>query len=216
MRFLLNAVPQLLTVDQSTPTKDIVEAVKRKYGQEIAIRQAQKLKTQLCPRDQDQISSGTVDIAHNSIEPNTCFHDPVRPQGSEPSPTANAMELDRRLGQGEGSARHDKHACQTNYRSTLPTTAHALASSTNQDRLTSHADNDMGSHLSLLPPLLGRTGSGMDDPASETNYGISSRKTPQEVRDEAAVLFQKASSKLQEACFLHAEASRLFASVANA
>ena len=50
LKFLVDAVPKLITVDKDTPTTTIIEAVKRKYGQKIALRQAQKVKQMLVPK----------------------------------------------------------------------------------------------------------------------------------------------------------------------
>jgi hypothetical protein len=49
VKFLLQVVPQLLHVAADTPTQAIIDAVRAKYGQEIALRQAQKVKSALCP-----------------------------------------------------------------------------------------------------------------------------------------------------------------------
>ncbi|MCJ1246999.1 hypothetical protein MMC30_004210 [Trapelia coarctata] len=50
LKFLVEAVPKHMTVDAKTPTTAIIETVKEKYGQNIALRQAQKVKAILCPR----------------------------------------------------------------------------------------------------------------------------------------------------------------------
>lgn len=47
MKFLINAVPKLMEVTSETSTKDIIEVVSRAYGQEIMLRQAQKVKAYL-------------------------------------------------------------------------------------------------------------------------------------------------------------------------
>ena len=49
LKFLLEVVPKLLTVDRETSTKTIMEVVERRYGQKIALRQAQKVKAHLAP-----------------------------------------------------------------------------------------------------------------------------------------------------------------------
>ncbi|MCJ1258377.1 hypothetical protein MMC24_006210 [Lignoscripta atroalba] len=49
LAFLVDAVPRLITVDEETSTKTIMEAVEQKYGQKIALRQAQKVKKVLVP-----------------------------------------------------------------------------------------------------------------------------------------------------------------------
>lgn len=47
MKFLVNAVPRLVDVTGETSTKEIIEVVSRAYGQEIMLRQAQKVKAHL-------------------------------------------------------------------------------------------------------------------------------------------------------------------------
>ena len=48
MSFLLKVVPLLLEVDHATSTKAIVESIRQRYGHDITMRQAQKVKTALC------------------------------------------------------------------------------------------------------------------------------------------------------------------------
>ena len=47
LKFLLDAVPKLITVDRKTKTDVIIQAVEAKYGQTISVRQAQKVKREL-------------------------------------------------------------------------------------------------------------------------------------------------------------------------
>lgn len=50
LKFLVDIVPKLITVDRDTATTTIIEAIERKYGQKIALRQAQKVKQMLVPK----------------------------------------------------------------------------------------------------------------------------------------------------------------------
>ena len=50
LKFLLEAVPKLLTVTLETNILEIVDVVERKYGQKIPTRQAQKVKASLTER----------------------------------------------------------------------------------------------------------------------------------------------------------------------
>ena len=50
LKFLVEAVPKLLTIDKETTTATIIDAVEKKYGQKIALRQAQKVKQLLVPK----------------------------------------------------------------------------------------------------------------------------------------------------------------------
>lgn len=47
LKFLLDSVPKLITVDRTTKTETIIQAVKSRYGQTISVRQAQKVKREL-------------------------------------------------------------------------------------------------------------------------------------------------------------------------
>ncbi|KAI4130738.1 MAG: hypothetical protein LQ338_001574 [Usnochroma carphineum] len=50
LKFLVEAVPQLLDVSVTTSTTAIIDAVQRRYGQRIPLRQAQKVKRELAGR----------------------------------------------------------------------------------------------------------------------------------------------------------------------
>lgn len=50
LKFLLEAVPKLITVTLDTNVSEIIEAVERTYGQKIPTRQAQKVKANLTDR----------------------------------------------------------------------------------------------------------------------------------------------------------------------
>lgn len=50
LKFLLEAVPKLITVTLDTNILEIIDAVERKYGQKIPTRQAQKVKSNLTDR----------------------------------------------------------------------------------------------------------------------------------------------------------------------
>ncbi|MCJ1340928.1 hypothetical protein MMC09_006224 [Bachmanniomyces sp. S44760] len=52
LEFLVEAVPKLMHVDDDTTTKAIVAMVEQRYGQKIALRQAQKVKKMLVLRRQ--------------------------------------------------------------------------------------------------------------------------------------------------------------------
>lgn len=50
LKFLVEAVPQLLEVTTATTTTSIIEAIEGRYGQRIPLRQAQKVKRELAGR----------------------------------------------------------------------------------------------------------------------------------------------------------------------
>ena len=211
LKFLIEAVPQLLQVDPDTPTRVIIEAVRAKYGQDIALRQAQKVKATLCPTPSKRskaLKSRQRNNRHlqsaqpqNNLSPPSDF-DPVVDEDSNMDPnTRNGRmnELSPRL-----EADHEERGYATAYQE-----EHLAPSSQLPNLSTAQGAN----LASVIPPPLG---------AGETSYREPSRvytphssRTPQEIRSEAAALFQRASEKFQEAAFLHAEATRLFVSVAN-
>lgn len=89
LKFLLEVVPQLMTVDRSTPTKAIIDAVKARYGSEIAMRQAQKVKATLIPKSTEQSSCACGSTDH---APENCPNErqPGFPQQND-SPTENSQ-----------------------------------------------------------------------------------------------------------------------------
>ena len=50
LKFLVEAVPQLLDVSTTTTTTSIIQAIESRYGQRIPLRQAQKVKRELAGR----------------------------------------------------------------------------------------------------------------------------------------------------------------------
>ncbi|MCJ1371761.1 hypothetical protein MMC20_002980 [Loxospora ochrophaea] len=73
MKFLLDAVPKLLVVNRDTTTISIIEAVEQRYGQRIALRQAQKVKQQLVPRPRGPCNyCGAPDHTSGSCPQNRC------------------------------------------------------------------------------------------------------------------------------------------------
>ena len=53
LKFLIEAVPKLLTVTEDTSTRAIIDVVQQTYGQKIALRQAQKVKAILAPKSKE-------------------------------------------------------------------------------------------------------------------------------------------------------------------
>ena len=213
LKFLIEAVPQLIHVDANTSTRAIIDAVKAKYGKEIALRQAQKVKSTLCPkpsspggpqdageRRQTRASTNNNDLQAPAQTP---ILEDYEPSPSEPS----AMQLDREDFAGSAFL-HDN-----------PDERHHLP------RHEAPLDAETRPPLVHIEPALRSTGPVPQQhmyrvneefqPQAPDSYSARDGRTPQEIRVEAAVLFQRASEKFQEATMLHAEATRLFASVAN-
>ena len=219
LKFLLEAVPPLLAVDQSTPTKLILDAVKQKYGTEIALRQAQKVKAALCSRLQEP-SELTEQYSRNDRYSNG-DDEPHNPSTTDP-PIMNDnsdMQVDfddgdtvqigqNRLTGDEDLSSPSGHDLSSNASVAMPPTS--LQTRNGQNSVL-HSFQQPPVIPSALQTYLGAT--------MATKSAVAARslndKTPREIRAEAAVLFQRASEKFQEATYLHAEATRLFASVAN-
>ncbi|MCJ1383889.1 hypothetical protein MMC17_007003 [Xylographa soralifera] len=93
LKFLVEAVPKHMTVTDDTSTKIIIEVVKEKYGQDIALRQAQKVKALLCPKSKETCErcgkaharSVRCKRAHRSSAIQASRDHPSRVQPSEPS-----------------------------------------------------------------------------------------------------------------------------------
>ena len=73
LKFLLNAVPQLLHVNINTTTRQICTAVEKKYGQQISARQAQKVKRVLVKKP----------CMHCNVYGHSSKHCPIRPASAE-------------------------------------------------------------------------------------------------------------------------------------
>ena len=220
MKFLLEAVPRLLTVDHSTPTKAIIDAVKQKYGQEIALRQAQKVKSSLCPKNRQSLDLSINGEEIHSAAARPPFHDDTATQHTIRAIEGTGMELDVQDDQdpssvGGGGLPRERASPTRNQRPIASAASLPGASSHDAMQSARLPDGNMNGHHNIFAPHLASFNNRMMATPSSTTYTMSTGKTPREVRNEAAVLFQRASEKFQEACFLHAEASRLFASVAN-
>ena len=220
MKFLLGVVPHLLTVDHSTPPKDIIDAVKQKYGQEIALRQAQKVKSSLCPKSRQPSNPNANDGENRSAARRRRFRDSTATHGPTDATENTGMQLDTQDEQepssiGAGSLPRESRSSARHLHPIA--SAASLPDPSHNDTMPSARlpDNDSNGFHGFYVPQLASFNHRMAARVPNTRYTMSAGKTPQEVRNEAAVLFQRASEKFQEACFLHAEASRLFASVSN-
>ena len=219
LKFLLEVVPLLLTVESSTPTRAIIDAIKQKYGTEIALRQAQKVKATLCPRPRE--SDG-----RNPQDGESPRYDEGRrgPLQTEQSPLVmnddSDMQADPdddtiRLEQLEG--RGDENFDSTQ-RPNLPTNVPVSASHVSSLQ-TSHGLNTAVRRVEQQSSTSSHSQALLETMKASR---LTGGKSPQAIRAEAATLFQRASEKFQEAtrlhqeaACLHAEATKLFASVAN-
>ena len=211
LKFLLEAIPQLITVESDTPTKAIIDAVRTKYGQELSLRQAQKVKASLCPRPHEPSPRASGSLRHHDVQSSNDGSQ----QGQASSPTRHGqitnedsrMQLDTEEPPMTGHEPiHNSRQQNADHVPKTPLIPLPLQST--------HAHRSPGTIQPILSPYGAREpGYRHNGPTYESH---NNERTPQEVRAEAAALFQRASEKFQEATSLHAEATRLFASVANA
>ena len=213
LKFLIAAVPQLLNLDEETTPRAIIDAVKAKYGQEINLRQAQKVKASLCPRSSRKRSrtsqSHQRDGQSNRSSQQrqgSLTHLEIQDDATYDSTT---MALDPQIDeQNDVDSRHE--GVQVERPFTTQTHAERQAPASRWPSL------EVG--RSLIASAVPSPSEAIESRAHQPMLGSPGAEnvlTPQEIRLEAAALFQRAAEKLGEAALLHAEATRLFSSVAN-
>lgn len=240
LKFLLEAVPKHMTVDSNTPTRAIIDTVKQNYGQDIALRQAQKVKAILCPRSKPTCSHCGKPHAKNS----PCGRDltlqatshggAVMAESEDDSGMTFEFDINQTQLQDEIVVNNESLQTQGPTSSTSQSN-HTLAFPHPLTGLGTVARN---SHVSPMVDhrLAGdprpRTAAQIrnqvrpqtsNDPSTAIVAGRLSAssadphhtRTAQETRLEAARLMQNAARLMQEAARLNAEAARLTASVAN-
>ena len=241
LKFLVEAVPKHMTVTDDTSTKTIIEVVKEKYGQDIALRQAQKVKALLCPKAKETCER--CGKAHAKS---------VRCKQTQRSPTVQASKVQpSRLNQSIAMDWQPQEDLLQSFDHTMSSTAtpavQQIAEVTNivvdpripRSSIARTEQNTASHHIiptTREPSLILHSHSQLLDPngvQAQQQVGnnpqrmpIGARvralvtnpqpsRTPQETRLEAARLMQNAARLMQEAARLNAEAARLTASVAN-
>ena len=240
LKFLLEAVPKHMIVDSKTTTKAIIDIVKQKYGQDIALRQAQKVKAMLCPRTKQRCEQcGQVHARTMSCYPNSVGH-------SESQRSLESAQLESNSGAdidfnedyppqpNEVSLRNDPTPGRTsttaplyeNRRLLPPPPTSGLGASANSQQLSSMIDPALTANLhvpsTLQPPPQNQSNKltvssqiNLTGRTTASATGQQAPRTVQETRLEAARLMQNAARLMQEAARLNAEAARLTASVAH-
>ena len=230
-----------MTVDSKTTTKAIIDIVKQKYGQDIALRQAQKVKAMLCPRtkqpcgecgqvhprsfncssnsadhSRSQINSESGQLESSSVV-NIDLNEDHLPQpveiGVRSDPTLNRLPI---------TAPHYEN------RGLLPSpSAMGPRAGVNSQQLPSMIDpaltaNNVQASSTLQPPVQTQSSTmavpnqvNLTGPTTTSSVGQQASRTAQQTRFEAARLMQTAAKLMQEAARLNAEAARLTASVAH-
>lgn len=242
LKFLLEAIPKIIDMDEPVTTTVIIDAVKRKYGQDLPLRQAQRVKRALGCKPHGPCRNCRR-MGHSK---KTCpqlpfpgtLDDDSLPSGStgeqEGGGTEGNLGVDDRGGTEDQCNRCFQHGhTQTNCTSeaiALPPDDDPLFNQERQNPQSTHAtalvQNDVSIDPSLrlgmqrLCPALAQTdripqSSGPMPGEINISQQEPQTKTAQETRLEAARLMQHAATLMQQAARLNAEAARLTASVAN-
>lgn len=239
LKFLLEVIPKIIDMDEPVTTTVIIDAVKRKYGQDLPLRQAQRVKRALgckphgpcrncrrmghskktCPQlpfpgtlDDDPMPSGhTGDQEDGGTPVNVGGDDGCR----------NRDQCTRCFQHG-----HIQSDC-TSEATAPPSNGEPVFNLERQNAQSTQATDPVQNGVSIDPNLsmgMRRNCPGSDrilhtsgPPPGEIDNSQQEpqSKTAQETRLEAARLMQHAATLMQQAARLNAEAARLTASVAN-
>lgn len=236
LKFLIEAVPKLINVEEEVTVNIIQEAVEAKYGQKIPLRQAQKVKRALgakpkgpcrecrqmghskrtCP----QVNNSMTMTDADRIRPNESLdyeNGGVRVDFSDEEQSRTDRRCSRCFQPG-----HSRTQCPEG---ADPLSLHNGVGPNYNARtpLTDYMNRQARDETSIDPNL--RNGAQRPNPdISQMQRSHSSNVhhdqheqpgTPQDARAEAARLMQQAARLMQEAAKLNFEAARLTASVAN-
>lgn len=234
LKFLIEAVPKLINVDEEVTVNIIQDAVEAKYGQKIPLRQAQKVKRALgakpkgpcrecrqmghskrtCP----QAHTGMVDADHvRPGEPLDYDNGGMRVDFSDEEPPRTGRRCSRCFQPG-----HSRTHCPD---ATDPLNLHNVSGTgyTVPTPMNDYVSRQVRDDPSIDPNLRnGTQRPGPDVPQMQRSHSSNIHheqheqpRTPQDTRAEAARLMQQAARLMQEAAKLNFEAARLTASVAN-
>ncbi|MCJ1442332.1 MAG: hypothetical protein MMC23_002826 [Stictis urceolatum] len=232
LKFLLEAVPQLMTVNRSTPTKSIIDAVKSRYGQEIAMRQAQKVKAMLVPKaipqcalcaskdhDRDQCPSIPRGNLPESVEQGDIMDelhavvDVHQPDSQDPEPPPEQMP-------SLPSPPHPPSrslSAQDYQQPDMPiSNPHSDSSRLAVDPHLTHGQGAAFRQSVQPNPPLAVSQPPLSEPAAWREQSLQANPpSAAEARMQAARLMNQAGQLMQEAARLNMEAARLAASVAG-
>lgn len=238
LKFLMEAVPKLMKVTMGTNVQDIIDAVEKKHGQRIPVRQAQKVKSGLVPRSRgpcQHCMKASHDRSHcprlrtmtdgpTDFSMNDTVDDGMETTGAEQQNDGLAyaeVGLERHLGSGdrstEAEVEHDAQGqlSQAGRRErppgqqSLPPIDPSLSDPYQTVRVI---------HQSYTEPR--ERGDSQAPPNRPLSDQIAvpappPSRSPAEVRLEAAKLMQSAALLMEQAAKMHAEAARLNLSVAH-
>ena len=245
LKFLVEAVPQLLDVSTETTTTAIIEAVERRYGQRIPLRQAQKVKRELAGRIHGPCRYCRA-VGHSKR--NCSVRKEREAAGTMgPPPRRVEMEVEPQYDYGGDStldpqlAAEEQHASprcpicfqpghtRTNCPSDSiasndgPSPDYSNGESSQQPAAYtipySHVDN-----LNHHSDIYGTSTHQTPRPSRPHHATIptdqyltdSTPRTPKEIRTEASKLMQQAAKLMSEAAAMQAEAARLTALIDDA
>lgn len=187
LRFLLDAVPQLMIIDQDTLTKDIIKNIKNRYGQQISIRQAQKVKSTLLSMASEIIGRDLYSRMRGSLGDDAADEEMRRGKRlREDEEEGDA--IDPRLYEDPNDQDYQDEQME-GYDDEYFDPYEPLS------------EHELQSDKMINKPL---------ESATQHKRPDHDEPTAAELRAKAAILFQQASQKFQEATQLHMQASKIF------
>lgn len=238
LKFLLEVIPKIIDMDEPVTTTVIIDAVKRKYGQDLPLRQAQRVKRALGCKPHGPCRNCRR-MGHSK---KTCpqlpfpgtLDDDSLPSGhtgdQEGGGTPVNVRVDDRCRTKDQCTRCFQHGhiqsdC-TSETTAPPSNGEPVFNLEQQNAQSTPATEQVQNGVSIDPNLsmgMRRVCPGSDrilhssgTPGEIDNSQQEPQtKTAQETRLEAARLMQHAATLMQQAARLNAEAARLTASVAN-
>ncbi|KAL8734458.1 MAG: hypothetical protein Q9181_003179 [Wetmoreana brouardii] len=243
LKFLVEAVPQLLDVTVMTTTTAIIEAVERRYGQRIPLRQAQKVKRALaggihgpcrycrdgghnkrnCPLRKQREEAGIIappTAAELGPEPYNYPDDDMSPNdtdGHQLPPGEPRCAICYQPGHGRDGC--PREAMTTQHANDPPGyrnggPSQPPAYSIPYDPPINH-DDIYGTSTLQTPSHPPQPDRRLLSPSVPTDPALSNDppRTAKEIQAEAARLMQQAAKLMNEAARMNAEAARLTASI---
>ena len=224
LKFLLEAVPRLLDVTLETHVQEIVDAIEKKYGQKIPVRQAQKVKNALqprvlgpcrhcrqaghtrrhCPQLRHGTNTGELDFtiedtAANSgddqASDNGTYADGGLENAFDETPALLANANESQVAVTQPEPQQEDLQSQSNDFDVAPNLHSAIF-------VTDAVSQDFSSGVAQIDPQ-----------ASQTN--AQQVRDPVQTRLEASKLMQQAAKLMEQAAKLNSEAAQLNASVAH-
>lgn len=234
LKFLIEAIPKLINIEEDVTVNIIQEAIENKYGQKIPLRQAQKVKRALGAKPKGPCrecrqmghSKRTCPQIHTMVddadrigpsEPLDYGNGGMRVEFSDDDQNRTDRRSSRCFQPGHSLAHCPDGADPMHLHDSAGSNYNVTAS------LTDFTNRQTRDEASIDPNLRnGPQRPGPDIPQVQRSHSSSihhdpreQQRTPHDTRAEAARLMQQAARLMQEAAKLNFEAARLNASVAN-